>query len=144
MGIIQAYLLQIYAKDSAGRVGIGIGSSGSFTENFTVLGTGNVGITKVDPGYKLHLYEAAAATNCLIVADNGTVTTFVGLAGGGTTFGIGTISNHDAIFYTNSTEQMRLKNTGVLKFANMPTSAAGLAAGEIWCDTSAGNVLKMV
>ncbi len=31
-----------------------------------------------------------------------------------------------------------------VRLAGIPTSAAGLSAGDIWCDTGAGNVLKMV
>lgn len=33
---------------------------------------------------------------------------------------------------------------GTIKFVNLPTSTTNLTAGDIWVDTSAGNVLKMV
>lgn len=31
-----------------------------------------------------------------------------------------------------------------LRLSNLPTSAAGLAPGDVWRDTGAGNVLKVV
>jgi len=34
--------------------------------------------------------------------------------------------------------------TGGMKIAGLPTSAAGLVAGQLWVDTAAGNVIKVV
>ncbi len=34
--------------------------------------------------------------------------------------------------------------TSILAVTGLPTSAAGLSAGDVWCDTGAGNVLKVV
>jgi hypothetical protein len=34
--------------------------------------------------------------------------------------------------------------SGILKIFNLPTSSAGLVSGQVWVDTGAGNVLKIV
>jgi hypothetical protein len=50
--------------------------------------------------------------------------------------------------YPNWNESRAMYVDGTIKFKNLPQGAgvvpAGLTAGDIWVDTSAGNVLKMV
>jgi hypothetical protein len=48
-----------------------------------------------------------------------------GYEGGGATQGA-------LIFYTNNTERMRVKQNGNINFSSLPTSSAGLSAGDIW------------
>jgi hypothetical protein len=38
----------------------------------------------------------------------------------------------------------RILERQVLPEVALPTSATGLSGGDVWCDTSAGNVLKVV
>lgn len=45
------------------------------------------------------------------------------------------------IFGTEGTERMRIKDSGVINIASIPTSSAGLSAGDIWSD---GGTLKIV
>jgi len=46
--------------------------------------------------------------------------------------------------YPNWNNSRAMYVDGTIKFKNLPTSTSGLTAGDIWVDTSAGNVLKMV
>jgi hypothetical protein len=73
---------------------------------------GNVGIGILNPTSKLHIYQTASSANAIVKADNATVNTFFGLAGGGTAAGLGTITNHPVMFYANNTELMRLSSSG--------------------------------
>jgi hypothetical protein len=44
-------------------------------------------------------------------------------------------------FHSNGSERMRIKSTGVINMSSVPTSAAGLSAGDIWNDAG---TLKIV
>ena len=46
--------------------------------------------------------------------------------------------------YPNWNNSRAMYVDGTIKFKNLPTSTVGLTAGDIWVDTGAGNVLKMV
>jgi hypothetical protein len=50
-------------------------------------------------------------------------------------------ANSSLVFGTNDTLRVTIKNTGVVNISNIPTSATGLAAGDIWSD---GGTLKIV
>lgn len=43
-----------------------------------------------------------------------------------------------------TTVYLALKQSGVISMPGLPTSASGLSAGDLWCDTAAGNVIKRV
>jgi hypothetical protein len=45
------------------------------------------------------------------------------------------------IFGSNGTERMRIKSNGVINMSAIPTSSAGLSAGDLWND---GGTLKIV
>lgn len=61
---------------------------------------------------------------------------------------------YDAVYLANLVRILniyftQLQNPGplqgtTLNLSELPTSATGLAVGDVWVDTSAGNVLKVV
>jgi len=53
---------------------------------------------------------------------------------------LATTASKGFIFY-GTTEYMRIKSSGVINISNIPTSATGLSAGDIWSD---GGTLKIV
>ena len=59
---IGASLLAIFCDTSASRVGIGYGSSASFTERMSILGNGNVGIGTASPSEALTVAGAVRVT----------------------------------------------------------------------------------
>ena len=69
----------------------------------------------------------------------------------GTQGGSDTFPAADMIFKTSPggttarVERFRIKKSGVPNFSALPTSSAGLASGDIWCDQTGGlNILKRV
>jgi hypothetical protein len=50
-------------------------------------------------------------------------------------------ANSPLMFATNNTERMRIKADGKINISGIPTSASGLASGDIWSD---GGTLKIV
>lgn len=44
-------------------------------------------------------------------------------------------STGNLIIHANGAERMRIKSTGVLNIASIPTSSAGLASGDVWSDS---------
>lgn len=58
---IQAGAFQLFTSNNTSNIVFGYGSSGSFTENMRIMGTGNVGIGTVSPVGKLHVYETGTA-----------------------------------------------------------------------------------
>lgn len=61
---------------------------------------------------------------------------------------------YDPLYFANLVRILnfyftQLENPGplqgtTLNLSNLPTSATGLSPGDVWVDTSAGNVLKVV
>ena len=71
---------------------------------------------------------------------------FVGTGSGGYAADEGYfwLNNADIHFRTGvggTTEALAMKTTGVLNVPNMPTSSAGLVAGDLWSD---GGTIKIV
>jgi hypothetical protein len=68
---------------------------------------------------------SSSGGNNLIGVENPTVRTFFGVAGGGTSFGIGSVTNHGIFFYTNYLEKMRLNASGGLALGSFTDPGAG-------------------
>jgi len=82
------------------------------SQQMTLTAAGNLGIGTTSPAQKLDIYQSLGSTNALISINSAAVSTFFGLAGGGTAAGMGTITAHPDIFYTSNTERMRIDSTG--------------------------------
>jgi hypothetical protein len=50
-------------------------------------------------------------------------------------------ANTSLLFGTNDTLRVTIKNTGVVNIANMPTSSAGLSAGDLWNNSGVVNIV---
>jgi len=102
---------------------INLGANSTYDEVNTRLGIGTAA-----PAEAVHSVTTVAGVNRLFRVDNPTIQTVFGIAGGGTTFGQGSLTNHPALFYTNSVERMRIGSTG------------GLAVGYLSPDAGSGNL----
>jgi hypothetical protein len=117
-----AYIL--YGKASSGNVICFMRNDGRFlvgngtTDNFIITETGNVGIG-VTPSYRIHAAVASGSNQNIA------------------RFQVTGASNGLTITWNNTTSKM------IVNFSNLPTSSAGLASGDLWIDTSAGNTLKV-
>ena len=84
----------------------------------TLDAAGNCGIG-VTPSYLLHTAVASGANRNIA------------------RFQVTGASNGLTIAWNHATTKM------IVNFSNLPTSSAGLASGDLWIDTSAGNTLKV-
>ena len=123
--------LRIGAASTAGVMDMGTAGSYSWIQpcNATNLAInydlvlnqngGNVGIGVTNPTYKLQTTVASGANRNIFAAQ---------IAGA---------SNGFEVLWNHATTTLRIV------LSNIPTSAAGLASGTLWIDTSAGNTLKV-
>ena len=93
----------------------------------TVTGTVNFSGT-------LKAVSPTGGVNNLINIENPTVQTFFGVAGGGTAFGLGSVTNHGILFFTNYLEKMRLSASGGLSLGSFTDPGAG----NLYVNGSAG------
>jgi hypothetical protein len=96
---IQSNLLQIYCDTATDRVGIGYGTSGSFTETLTVKGT-NVGIGETAPN---RMFVVNSASNQVAKITNGYYNRGIelGVTADSMSYIQGVIHNSDAPYYLN-------------------------------------------
>jgi len=112
--------------------------------------TGNVGIGTNNPTAKLHLKENSESISLILENRNG-IKKF------GFAIDVDAIDDKKFMIYDASSNSARLvidntgnvfigKSTGNSKFGitGLPTSTVGLSSGDIWIDTAAGNVLKII
>ena len=105
-----------YLNTDNGSAGLEIRTQGvarAYVDN-----SGNVGIG-VTPSYLLHTAVASGANRNMA------------------RFQVTGASNGLTITWNHATTKM------IVNFSNLPTSSAGLASGDLWIDTSAGNTLKV-
>lgn len=117
---VQGGLLQIHANTSTDNIGLGYGSSTSFTEVMRIKGNGNVGIGTVNPtrplsfpavlGEKILLFPAAGGEVGMGVYNN-EFRIHTDYNGADITFGH---QNNTPVF----TETMRIKGTGLVGIGN--------------------------
>ena len=92
--------------------------TGFATAKMTLDESGNLGIG-VTPSYLLHTAVASGANRNIA------------------RFQVTGASNGLTITWNHATTKM------IVNFSNLPTSSAGLASGDLWIDTAAGNTLKV-
>lgn len=106
------------------------------TERMRITSGGNVGIGTSNPtsigGYTALTINATSGS-FTEYQENTTNTFRVGTDGGNGGF-LFTQSTLPIRFGTNSTERMRIKSSGVINLSNVPSSATGLATGDIYRD----------
>lgn len=101
-----------------GTVRLGNGNAGSVTDIVTLNSSGNVGIGTSSPAVKLDV--ASASTTQVRVQMTGQADMRIGSDTG--VARLGTYSNHPLLFYTNTTEQMRLDSSGNLGLGVTPSA----------------------
>jgi hypothetical protein len=95
--------------------------------NGTTYISGNLGIGSTSPTAKLEILDGGGASltvgatvgTAFVYADNSAAS-------------IGTLTNTPLRLVTNNTIRITLKNSGVLNFTSIPTSAVGLVSGDIY------------
>jgi hypothetical protein len=104
-------------------------ANASNSELFTITQGGNVGIGATTPPHLLSLYKASGDTYVSIYKD--TTDFLLGVDSAGL-LRLFTSGSNSMSFWTNSTERMRIKSNGIINFSNVPTSASGLSAGDVY------------
>jgi hypothetical protein len=94
------------------------GVTASGDETMRITSSGNVGVG-VTPSYRIHAAVASGSNQNIA------------------RFQVTGASNGLTITWDNTTSKM------IVNFSNLPTSSAGLASGDLWIDTAAGNTLKV-
>jgi hypothetical protein len=115
------------------------------TERMRITSAGKIGIGNAAPFYSLDLTGQSNRTARIYSASDDTRLYFQNTTSGNPTTDagllIGLIANDtffynyqagNVIFGTNNLERMRIKSTGVINISSIPTSPAGLSAGDIW------------
>ena len=141
------------------------GTTITFTQAMTLDASGNLGIGTTSPGQRLDIQNAAFQNTVLrISSGSGTTGNFKRLeftdnagalvTGSITSFGSAQGSGNDyaMTFTVNAAERMRIDSNGNvligtatsgasrLRISGLPTSSAGLSAGDVWND---GGTLKI-
>ena len=106
---------------SGGLVGIGT-SSPSTTLQVTNTSGELFRLTNTTGSERLHFYTRNAATTSRIGSQNSSLELF------------GEDVGFNLVFGTSNTERMRIKSGGVINLSNVPSSATGLATGDIYRD----------
>lgn len=127
------------------------GNTIAFTQAMTLDASGRLGIGTTSPGNLLHIYGTDGSSYMRFTSDVATTGTRIGY--NGTEFRIDQQQNADVTIRTNGAERMRITSGGNvligtstnggsrLRVVGLPTSSAGLSAGDIWND---GGTLKIV
>jgi hypothetical protein len=111
-------------------------TNGSSRMDLTTTGNLLIGTT-TDAGYKLQvagLQQIKGSNTLLNFGELDTNNVYF------QALNLATSASKGFIFY-GTTEYMRIKSSGVINISNIPTSATGLSAGDIWSD---GGTLKIV
>ena len=132
--------LQIYANVSSwGNIPMQIQNNTGY--QFIVTTAGNIGIGTGSPDSLLHIFDSASGSNKTYVkfscGDGGHIR--VGKNDGVSNDAVfGTWSNNQTIFYSNSTERMRIKSSGEVGVGTIPVN---IASG--WASLQSGNLTLM-
>lgn len=87
-----------------------------------------------------HRLSVGGPTGNGISYNDGTVISYQGTTGSNKVL-MGSLTNHPVDIISNVATVASFKTTGVLNVPNMPTSSAGLVAGDLWSD---GGTIKIV
>lgn len=114
----------------------------------TITGGGNVLIgTTTDAGQKLQVNGTVSAPNYRVNGTNGLSGYLLQqgdwLGTAATNLSIAAETGNAISFFTNgsATVRMVIKSSGVVNIANMPTSSAGLSAGDLWNNSGVVNIV---
>jgi hypothetical protein len=122
---------QIQNNTLVAAAGFSINNITNATTPFFINGTSDfIGIGTAAPQAPLEVKgslgirvdEAGTGSNVLTIRSD--------FAGAGPAVNV--TSNSPLLFLTNNTERMRIKSSGVINISNIPTSAVGLSAGDIY------------
>jgi hypothetical protein len=92
-------------------------------------------------GEKIRMETAGTLSNFISIYNSGVSLGYIGKANSTTDLYYMNSSAANLIFGTNNIERMRIKSNGVINMSAIPTSSAGLSAGDLWND---GGTLKIV
>jgi hypothetical protein len=133
-----------YQSGNAGAHIFRTGNGTTFDERMRLLSGGNLGLGTATPndysiGSTAKVLQVTGSSYSIINANAGSV--YAWLIADTVAAAVGTQSNHDFKITSNNVERMRIKSNGVINIASIPTSSAGLSAGDIWSDSG---TLKIV
>jgi hypothetical protein len=135
----------LYVDSANNRVGIGTSSPGA---SLDVVGSLRGGSNTVSGNYNLSLRSGASDATFLTRYSTGVAE----IRNYGGAFQLATQALEDILILTNNTERLRIDSSGnvgigtsnpgsKLSIVGLPTSSAGLSAGDVWND---GGTLKIV
>ena len=131
-----------FSFQNEGVTKLRIATTGAATFSSSVTSISNTnGQIAISPASNISAAAFTASNaggSCYFGKNNSTGGAFTGTAYATVVYSGGDVP---MAFYTNDTERMRIKSSGVINIASIPTSSAGLSAGDIWSD---GGTLKIV
>jgi len=124
-----------YQSGNAGAHIFRTGNGTTFDERMRLLSGGNLGLGTATPndysiGSTAKVLQVTGSSYSIINANAGSV--YAWLIADTTAAAVGTQSNHDFKITSNNVERMRFKANGRINISSLPTSSAGLSAGDIW------------
>lgn len=135
-----------------GKTGLGTTAPSYALDVRTATGNADVQVRASASNHAYFRLSANAGTNtaqfyclsggtCYILNNTNSASIFVrGRDSGGNITDYFGGANGQAIMYGNGVATVTVKTTGVVNIANLPTSAAGLSAGDLWNNSGVLNV----